>query len=192
MIDWRFTGAARCATFFRLWRQIRKLPAYERISFTQTILLRACFLFLSFFMHTHGKQYKKGRRIHRFADRAICAVSLGRNAICFYQYCKKYCCQPSGDFWSGFGMHGGFRFIKRIVRWRAEWGVCPQETVLEWDHSDYVPGNCVGLSWEWRVKIMKKNCKTEYVTGNFMFVEFAREERFLLYTNLFVMLTNNI
>ena len=22
---------------------------------------------------------------------------------------------------------------------------------------------------------MKKNCKTEYVTGNFMFVEFARE-----------------
>ena len=39
---------------------------------------------------------------------------------------------------------------------------------------------------------MKKNCKTEYVTGNFMFVEFAREERFLLYTNLFVMLTNNI
>ena len=67
-----------------------------------------------------------------------------------------------------------------------------QETVLEWDHCDYVSGNCVGLSWERRVKIMKKNCKTEYVTGNFMFVEFAREERFLLYTNLFVMLTNNI
>ncbi len=35
--------------FFPFMGQIRKLPAYERISFTQTILLRACFLFLSFF-----------------------------------------------------------------------------------------------------------------------------------------------